>query len=131
MPNDCVASTCFRDVQDKVRQNEEMLKDYLEFMDGAPCEDLVARLAAYHASHPQAKVEAASWLADRVARARDIGSIVIDGARDADRVAAGVVEALRKYAAARTPVQPPATHTRAMPSRALNQSGQQIGLKVP
>jgi hypothetical protein len=118
-------STCFREVRDKVQQDALMVEDYRSFMDGNPSAELLGRLAAYHAAHPEAKTAAAAWLAGRLAQARAmeqrVGSITINvAAGDPDSIARGVGESLRKYAAARTPVPPAPTHATPIPARALN-----------
>jgi hypothetical protein len=73
MSDDNVSATCFRKDGDRAQQNAEMLVDYENFMSGTPSDDLVARLAAYNAAHPEARIAARAWLADRLGRATDTG----------------------------------------------------------
>jgi hypothetical protein len=67
-----MTDNCFRDVQDKVQQNELMLEDYCAFMNGTPSAGLLARLEQYNTLHPEARIAARAWVVDRVARTRAI-----------------------------------------------------------
>jgi hypothetical protein len=73
-----------------------------------------------------AQREVLVWLQQRVSTG-PINISVANG--DADSIAAGIGESLRRYAAARTPSQPPPTHGKPMPSNALRSGPQKVGLK--
>lgn len=99
-------------------------EDYLSLMDGTPSDELLGRLKGYYRANPEARIAARAWLMDRVARATDTGPIHVHvGNGDAEHIAASICESLRKYAAAKTPVQPPPTHAKPMPASALGLQG--------